>query len=149
MKAIVKSLLARTPYRVIRRTDMNRFQAIEECMRGLKARAYRPRVIIDGGAHLGEFTLLARKTFPDTEWFHLFEPQQACIEPLRKLCAGGNLVLHECALSNRSGTLRFLRTDEPNTGAHVIEDEAGATDVNALPSTRCSKRNSIVVTARS
>jgi FkbM family methyltransferase len=131
MKAIVKSLLARSPYRVIRRTDMNRFQAIEDCMRGLKARAYRPRVIIDGGAHLGEFTLLARKTFPDTEWFHLFEPQQACIEPLRKLCAGGNLVLHECALSNRSGTLRFLRTDESNTGAHVIEDEAGATDVNA------------------
>ncbi len=131
MKAIIKSLLARTPYRVIRRTDMNRFQAIEDCMRGLEARAYRPRVIIDGGAHLGEFTLLARKSFPDTEWFHLFEPQHACIEPLRKLCALENFILHECALSNRSGTLRFLRTDEPHTGAHVIEDEAAATDVNA------------------
>lgn len=76
MKAIMKSLLARTPYRVIRRTDMNRFQAIEDCMRGLEARAYRPRVIIDGGAHLGEFTLLLKKTFPDTESFHLFEPKR-------------------------------------------------------------------------
>lgn len=67
MKAVVKALLARTPYRVIRRADTNRFQGVEECMRGLEARAYRRRVIIDGGAHLGEFTLLARKIFPGSE----------------------------------------------------------------------------------
>ena len=131
MKAIIKSLIARTGYRVIRRTDMNRFQAIEECMSGLGARAYRPRVIVDGGAHLGQFALLARKTFPDAEEFHLFEPQQACLEPLRKLCASERFVLHECALSGRPGTLRFLRTEQPNTGAHVVEDEAAATLVEA------------------
>jgi FkbM family methyltransferase len=131
MKAIIKSLLAGTDYRVIRRADMNRFQAIEECMRGLAARAYRPRMIIDGGAHLGEFALLARKRFPDAEGFHLFEPQQACLEPLRKLCASERFILHECALSSRTGTLRFLRTDQPNTGAHVVDDEAVATEVDA------------------
>jgi FkbM family methyltransferase len=130
MKAVVKALLARTPYRVIRRTDTNRFQGIEECMRGLETKTYRPRVIIDGGAHLGEFALLAKRIFPGSEWFHLIEPQHACIEPLRKLCAREDFILHECALSNRSGTLRFLQTDKPHTGAHVIEDEAAGTDVD-------------------
>jgi FkbM family methyltransferase len=131
MKAAIKSLLARTGYRLIRRTDMNRFQAIEECMRGLAGKAYRPQVIIDGGAHLGEFALQARKNFPEAAEIHLFEPQQACLESLRKLCASERFVLHECALSSRTGTLRFLRTDLPNTGAHVVDDEAAATQVNA------------------
>lgn len=131
MKAIIKSMLARTDYRVVRRTDMNRFQAIEDCLSGLAARGYRPRLIIDGGAHLGEFALLARRQFPDAEAFHLFEPQQACLESLRKVCASEGFTLHECALSSRTGTLRFLRTDQPNTGAHVVDDEAAATEVNA------------------
>jgi FkbM family methyltransferase len=131
MKAIIKSLLARTRYRVTRQTDMNRFQAIDECMRGLEARAFKPRVIIDGGAHLGQFALLARKSFPGAEDFHLFEPQQACFEQLRSLCAREGFILHECALSSRAGTLRFVSTDRPSTGAYVVQDNAPATEVDA------------------
>jgi len=47
------------------------------------------------------------------------------------ICAAGNHFLHQCALSSRSGTLRFLPTDEPDTGAHVVPDEAPATEVDA------------------
>ena len=28
----------------------NRFQAIESCLRSLRARGYRPRLVVDGGA---------------------------------------------------------------------------------------------------
>jgi FkbM family methyltransferase len=131
MKFIIKSLLARTGYRMIRQSDMNRFQAIDECMGGLAGRAYRPRVIIDGGAHLGQFAVLARKSFPGAEAFHLFEPQQACLQQLRKLCAREGFILHECALSSQSGTLRFVSTDRPSTGAYVVQDDAPATEIVA------------------
>lgn len=131
MKFIIKSLLARTGYRMMRQTDMNRFQAIDECMGGLAERAYRPRVIIDGGAHLGQFAVLARKSFPGADAVHLFEPQEACLQQLRKLCAREGFILHECALSSQSGTLRFVNTDRPSTGAYVVQDDAPANEVVA------------------
>ena len=131
MKFILKSLLARTGYRMIRQSDMNRFQAIDACMHGLAERAYRPRVIIDGGAHVGQFAVLARKSFAGAEAFHLFEPQQACLPQLRKLCAREGFILHECALSSQSGTLRFASTDRPSTGASVVQDDAPASEVVA------------------
>ena len=68
---------------------------------------------------------------PTLNGFICSNPSRLASSPYANCAHAKIFILHECALSNRSGTLRFLRTDEPNTGAHVIEDEAGATDVNA------------------
>ncbi len=118
MKAMLKAVLARTPYRILRRTELNRFQAIDSCLQTLRARDYRPRIVIDGGAHVGEFSLLAKRHFPGAA-FHLFEPQEACVDALRKVCAAEGFVPHLCALAERSGTLRFSRAPGRDTGAHV------------------------------
>ncbi len=74
---------------------------------------------------------MAKRLFPDAA-LHLIEPQQACIDPLRRLCAAEGFVLHACALAEQSGTLRFARTHEPSTGAQVAApDNADTTDVTA------------------
>lgn len=110
--------MARTPYRIVRDLGANRFQAIDGCMRSMKERGFSPRVIIDGGAHLGHFSLAAAEVFPRAK-IHMIEPQPACIESLRNLAAIREFVLHECALADRPGQVAFLRTTSPGTGAHV------------------------------
>ena len=64
MKQIIKTLIAQTPYRIVRDTGANRFQAIDVALRNMKDRGFFPRVVIDGGAHLGSFSLAAKQIFP-------------------------------------------------------------------------------------
>jgi FkbM family methyltransferase len=131
MKPMLKALLARTPYRVSRRGAANRFQAIEDCLQSLRARDYRPRIVVDGGAHVGEFSLMAKRHFPDAA-FHLFEPQQACVDAMRRVCAAEGFVPHVCALAERGGTLRFSQTSRPNTGGMVaVAERPDTTEVTA------------------
>ncbi|MFZ0846975.1 MAG: FkbM family methyltransferase [Pseudolabrys sp.] len=118
MKHFIKAFLEYTPYRIIRDRGRNRFQAIDASLRNMKGRGYRPSIVIDGGAHLGMFSLAAAKTFPDAK-YHLIEPQEPCLGPLRKLCAKNHFVLHEFALSDQLGTVKFLKTVTPSTGAYV------------------------------
>jgi FkbM family methyltransferase len=119
MKQIIKWIMARTPYRLVRNYGLNRFQAIDHSLWDMKKRGFRPMIVIDGGAHLGTFTLCVERIFPRAT-FHLIEPQPPCLAPLRMLCAKhSNFVLHECALSDRPGTVEFLKTTEPGTGAYV------------------------------
>jgi FkbM family methyltransferase len=118
MKRIIKSILAHTPYRLVRDRGINRFQAIDQSLANMKKRGYRPLVVIDGGAHLGTFSLATANTFPDAT-YHLIEPQGPCLSPLRRLCAKHRFVLHEFALSDQPGTVRFLKTTVPSTGAYV------------------------------
>lgn len=128
VKQLIKMIIAQTPYRIVRDRGANRFQAIESCLRNMSDLGYRPNVIIDGGAHLGLFSLDAKKAFPGAV-FHLVEPQPACIAPLRALCAKEGFVLHECALADRVGEVRLSRTQAPSTGAHVVVDREAGTDV--------------------
>jgi FkbM family methyltransferase len=118
VKEIIKAILAQTPYRIVRDRGANRFQAIDVSLRNLKDRGFCPRVVIDGGAHLGSFSLLAKQFF-GTATFHLVEPQPACSATLKALSAKEGFILHECALADHNGTISFSRTFEPNTGAHV------------------------------
>jgi hypothetical protein len=74
MKALIKNLIALTPYRVVRDKGVNRFQGIHTCLKLLKALGYEPIVIIDGGAHLGQFALEATLIFPEAR-IHPIEPQ--------------------------------------------------------------------------
>ncbi|MFI4998668.1 MAG: FkbM family methyltransferase [Reyranellales bacterium] len=109
------------------KTGVNRFQAIGESLKLLHALGYRPRVIIDGGAHLGSFALEALAIFPDAK-IHMIEPQPACLPPLEALAAAKGFVLHPCLLTSedeaaKGGIQLQLAADcAPTTGAHVFAE---------------------------
>lgn len=121
MKQTIKALIARTGYRIVRDRGANRFEATGIALRNMKDRGFLPRVVVDGGAHLGIFSLMTKKIFPGAE-FHLVEPQSACIPPLKALCAENEFSLHECALADCSGEIYLAQTAEPSTGAYIIPE---------------------------
>lgn len=124
MKQLLKSLMARTPYRLVRNYGINRFQAIDQTLQSMRKQGYRPKIVIDGGANVGQFSVAAQTIFPEAT-FHLIEPQPPCIPLLRELCAKRNFVLHEFALSNHAGAVEFLKTEAPSTGAYVNPSHRG------------------------
>ena len=119
MKELLKAVMAHTPYRLVRDRGANRFQAIEVCLRALSERGFSPKVVIDGGAHLGAFSLVAKTMFPQAR-FHLIEPQPACSAHLSRTCVENGFVFHECALADKSGRGFLTGTVEPDTGAHML-----------------------------
>lgn len=132
---LAKWLIALTPYRVISGAP-NRFQEVDACIARLQHRhGYRPRVIIDGGAHLGSFSLAAHKLFPDAR-VHLVEPQPACRPGLDKLAATLGFAFHPYALSDRAGTARLMCYATPNTGAFIAWNDTTTADVEVEVETR-------------
>jgi FkbM family methyltransferase len=130
MKTIIKALLDHTRYRIVRRDAQNRFQAIDDTLWKMKKRGFDPEVVIDGGAHLGSFTLMARNIFPAAE-YHLIEPQAACLPQLRALCEREHFILHEYALASEPMQLHMSVDINPNTGAHVVDNRSSSTIVEA------------------
>jgi FkbM family methyltransferase len=129
---IIKALIAQTPYRVVRDKGANRFQAIDASLRNMKDRGFSPRVVIDGGAHLGLFSTATQKFFPNAK-FHLVEPQPACSAILMNVARKNGFVLHQCALSDEKGNVNITIASEPNTGVHVTESDSA--DTVAVPAT--------------
>ena len=135
LKSIVKALVACTPYRVTRNPP-NRFGDLGHCLRHLAELGYEPGVVIDGGAHLGDFTREARAVFPSAA-IHMVEPQPACRRHLEELAASaGNLYFHPYALGASTGTVRMWAGAEPGTGAAIASEgdpEAETVEVEAAP----------------
>lgn len=119
LKSALKRLLALTPYRIVYDRGENRFQAIDSTLKDLAAHGYDPRVVIDGGAHLGAFSTAAQALFPRAK-FHLFEPQRACQATLRALCADRGYELYPFALGDAPGEVCFEEGEAAETGAHVV-----------------------------
>lgn len=130
VKRLAKILLAQTPYRIVRGNSANRFQAIEVCLDAIKSRGFSPKIIIDGGAHIGSFSVAARSIFPNAV-FHLVEPQPACCKPLEKLCAANGFIFHKCALAEKTGKIYLTRALEPSTGAHITQENGDSIPVMA------------------
>jgi FkbM family methyltransferase len=131
MKKLIKSLMALTPYRIVRDHGANRFHAIEPCLRMLKARGFAPRVVIDCGAHVGSFSLTTRSIFAEAT-FHLIEPQPACGNALQAVCnATPGFVFHDCALADRPGRVELAVMDEATAGAHIAVSGENAVSVSA------------------
>jgi FkbM family methyltransferase len=126
---LAKRLLAHTPFRVVRRGLGHRFQAIDDLLANIKARGYVPAVVIDGGANIGDFARLARRTWTQA-WIIMVEPQPACEPALRALAADGGFEVVMAALGREPGVLRFAATaDTTSTGAHVIDRDGDADTV--------------------
>lgn len=124
MRKFLKSALARTPYRIVRRSSLNRFQAIESSLQSLASRGFTPELVVDGGANTGEFTRTALLMFPRSI-VHAIEPQPGCQAALQTLRSNhaGRLVVHSVALcspGHEGGTLRMSTdTASISTGASV------------------------------
>jgi FkbM family methyltransferase len=130
VKRLIKLLMAQTPYRIVRDKGANRFQAIEMCLRQMKARGFAPKVVVDAGAHIGSFTIIAHSIFPGAI-FHLIEPQPACSAALRELCSETSFIFHECALAEKQGKIGLTPTIVPSTGAHIMPNGEKSIPVEA------------------
>lgn len=140
--AWVKRAAASFGVRISRSGAANRFQAVEECLRRMKSFGYQPRVVIDGGANLGQFHDLVFPIFPDAR-YHLIEPQPSCAGRLRELVARrpGHAEFHAVAITeNGVGSLRM--TGCGSSGAYAVKEgesaelEVPATSLDALFSGR-------------
>jgi len=131
LKDMLKSVIALTPYRVVRADrPMPRYQAIGQALELLRSLGYAPRAVIDGGANVGWFATTTARVFPDA-LIHAVEPQTACHAQLRALkCA---LELHPVALTSPEaaarGCITMADAGRGSTGAHV--STTGATRVPA------------------
>ena len=132
MKRPVKRILARFGVRVAR-TPPHRFDAMADCLEGLAARGFRPALVLDGGAHRGEWASLALPLFPGAR-FVLVEPQESCAADLARLAASRPGI----AVVRRALTRPGVRTVSMDgrawragsTGARVLDPaESGPGDV--------------------
>ena len=129
MKALLKRLVEKSPYRIIRARVRNRFFAQQEVLTALARRGYRPRRIVDGGAHVGDFAKMARSVFADAV-IDLIEPQAACQAALCDLAVSmPDCVLHQVAIGRAPGTLTMAcDSTAASTGAHIQPDTDGYSD---------------------
>jgi FkbM family methyltransferase len=120
IKDAVKAVMARTPWRIVH-APLNRFDAFDDSLTQLRTAGFAPDLIIDGGAHIGDFARLAARHFPDAR-LHLIEPQAACQPALAAL--GPRFTIHAVALGTEADAdagLRLAASETPNTGAHIAE----------------------------
>jgi FkbM family methyltransferase len=97
LKRWLKSLIAKTPFRIRRAQALNRFESISEGMALISQYGFEPTQIIDAGANVGNFALMAHARFPRAR-VHMIEPQPACAEVLLGLCRRSNFSFHPAAL---------------------------------------------------
>lgn len=135
LKNAAKALLERTPYRITRTRSKNRFEAISESLAMIARQGYSPTRIIDAGANVGSFTMMARGHFPQAK-IDMIEPQPACAGALREVCRLDGVGYHPFALvapEAAGSTVGFIVSpDGVTTGARLANkgNSAGETTVD-------------------
>jgi FkbM family methyltransferase len=110
----LNQLLRRFGYNVSR-VPANRFDATADALYLLRSFGYTPRVIVDAGANMGEWTRMVYPIFPGAT-YHLIEPQPGCHASLRSLAREIKGQLHPVAVT------------EPEVAAiHIAGDGIGET----------------------
>lgn len=138
LKTVIKNLLKYTPYRITRKMALNRFQALDICMNLLRSFGFAPNIIIDGGAHLGQFALEAVRIFVDAQ-VYLIEPQPACLPYLKRISDRRRFTLYPYFIASEieadKGTILLAVDDVPTTGAHRVEESDSKGKVVEVPAT--------------
>ena len=131
MRTLVKRWLERLGL-VVQRWPATRFNATDAALALLRRKGFQPDVVIDVGANRGQWTSLARETFPDAT-YHLIEPQHGCLSELRRMAdASPRIHVHATAVTrpgvpavvmigggdNRAGTGNFMPTGPAAATAH-------------------------------
>jgi len=95
-------------------------------------------VIIDGGAHLGQFAIEAAGIFVDPK-IYLIEPQPSCLPYLKLLSKERKFTLLPYFLGSEvevnKGTVLLAVDDVPTTGAHMVEESDVGAKVAVVPAT--------------
>jgi FkbM family methyltransferase len=137
LKRPLRRVLERLGYSV-HRWPTNRFDGMQDALLLLRRSGYSPRVIVDGGANVGNWTRMARSVFHDAT-MHLVEPQPACrgaLDDLSRRTPG--LTVHPVALTEPGiHRVRIVGGGETGggTGGRVArpgEREAGAVECPAI-----------------
>ena len=91
---------------------------------------FRPSVVFDVGANVGDWSMLARNALPESQ-LHAFEIVESTYAVLRDRCAGkAGLVLNNFGLSDRSGTITMHLFDGTNElTSHVAYPHGGYREV--------------------
>jgi FkbM family methyltransferase len=103
----------------------NRFDATAVVLAQLADRGYAPRIVIDVGANVGQWTDIASRIFTDAV-FHLIEPQTRCHEALARFVPP-RFTTHRVAVTGPGVT------DVQMIGGGRNRDGTGAFITNALP----------------
>ncbi|HVN31933.1 MAG TPA: FkbM family methyltransferase [Thermoanaerobaculaceae bacterium] len=143
-RAIARRLLLRLGYRVTRAGPTNRFDAAEDALALLRRLGYRPQLIIDAGANVGNWTAMAQRVFPEARC-HLVEPQPRCVQVLRAMAETRPTITVHAVAVTKPGVKRVRLvgggTGGEGTGARVAgsadsscsdEFECDATTLDAL-----------------
>lgn len=143
--SVLRRFIERAGY-VVHRAPSRRFDDMKAALAQLHQNGYRPRVIVDCGANVGQWFGIASSVFRDSE-FHLVEAQSECWPLLDSAAARrGQTQLHRTAVT--APGVRSVRMhrggDEINTGAFVMSGEetwdvnvtAPATTLDELFATR-------------
>ena len=89
--------------------------------------------VIDAGANLGWFTLLASSIVGTTGKIFAFEPSGATVDHLRRnlaLNGASNVEVHRIALSDNAGKAKLTVTQKGNTGsASLFATDSGEGEV--------------------
>jgi FkbM family methyltransferase len=97
------------------RWPANRFGGMHDALTLLRRQGFRPEIVIDCGANVGQWYRLARSVFLEA-FFHLTEPQLVCAAPL-----------HELARVHARTRVRPVAVTEPGvTEVRMIACGAGA-----------------------
>ncbi len=132
-KRWINGLLLPFGYR-ISRLPANRFDAMGDMLQCLRRFGYQPRIVIDGGANMGQWTRLAYSIYPEAI-FHLIEPQVACRASLEETASHlRSSHIHAAALTEPGvKTVQMIGADA-TTGAW-ISDKATADSVAVAAAT--------------
>jgi FkbM family methyltransferase len=136
-----KRLAAAAGLRVRRAGPGNRFEAMGDALGLLRSSGYLPRVVIDGGANVGQWSAIASTIF-DEATFHLIEPQPACHARLRQTFTSPRFQLHPVALTRPGvstvrlaslggggvGTGAFVTTSNHESNVDIVERPAVTLD---------------------
>ena len=139
VRTLVKRWLRRLGL-VVQRWPATRFRATDAALALLRRNGFQPDVVIDVGANRGQWTSMARETFPDAI-YHLVEPQHGCLPMLKQMAdASSRIHVHATAVT-RPGvpnvTMVGGGADKAGTGNFIPTRPASAAGDNptSYPST--------------
>lgn len=117
----------------LHRWPANRFDGMRDALLLLRQMGYTPRVIIDCGANVGQWTRMARAVFPEAN-VHLVEPQPACADALEPLARRiGRAQVHAVAVS--APGVNRVRMFGGGTGAWIAPPGSEGPDGRDCPAT--------------
>jgi FkbM family methyltransferase len=93
---------------------------------------FAPSVVIDCGAHIGMFSLLARSRYRDAELI-TYEPNSRNAEFIRRLIAKNKLTISffACAISTESAELSFVAVN--SHGGRLVSEESDRSQMDDSP----------------